>query len=90
MSAEDSLIEGGERVSKGKQRESWSEKEIESFAGEYGGDPDADPTPHVGSGLVGIVLFFIILFLLYNQMWDYALYNTILLVVLTLGNKMLN
>jgi hypothetical protein len=46
--------------------------------------------PHVGSSVVGLVIFVLMLFALYSQMWIYSMYSASLLVILALGNKFLD
>lgn len=75
----------------GTEENPWSEEDIRNFKREYGGDGEPDePEIHPGVSMVGFVLFLLIIYSLYQQMWNFALYNTTLLVVLALGSKGLN
>jgi len=101
-SAEDNLLDGGERVSKGRQRananqeEVWSKEDIQEYMEEhekqygYGGSPDGDPEVNGGAVMVGLVLFSLIVFSLYSGKWNFALYNTVLLVILSIGSSIIN
>lgn len=75
----------------GAEERTWSEEDIKEFKREFaqGGDPDK-PSPHGGVTMLGIVIFSLTVYSLYKQMWDFALYNTALLVVLALGSKSIN
>lgn len=102
MSAEDNLLDGGERVSKGRQRananqeEVWSKEDIQECMEDhekqygYGGSPDGDPEVNGGAVMVGLVLFSLIVFSLYSGKWTFALYNTILLVILSIGSSIVS
>jgi hypothetical protein len=69
----------------------WTEEDIRKFNEKFGGDGDPDePKIHPGASMVGFVLFLLIVYGVYQQIWGFTLYNTALLVVLALGSKSLN
>lgn len=72
--------------------DNWTEEDIKQFAkeNEIGSSDDDQPTVHPGAVMVGIVLFFALLYSLYIQNFEFASLNLILLVVLALGSKAMN
>lgn len=69
----------------------WTEEDIRKIKEKFGGDGDPDePEIHPGASMVGFVLFLLIVYGLYQQLWYFVLYNSGLLVLLALGSKGLN
>jgi len=70
----------------------WTEEDVREFRKQYEDDDSDDEQPpvHPGAVMVGIVLFFTLLYSLYLPNFEFASLNLILLVVLALGSKAMN
>jgi len=70
----------------------WTEEDVRKFREEYVKDDSDDEQPpvHPGAVMVGIVLFFTLLYSLYLPNFEFASLNLVLLVVLALGSKAMN